>query len=82
MRHSTAFRGHDKPNGNYSQLLKLRTEDDLNLKIYLKRTTNFASFAGQIEMIGFFGDNIFRNIIKEIQTNECFVVIVDRTQDI
>ena len=37
----------------------------------------------KIEMIGFFRHNIFRDIIKEIQSmNECFVVIVDGTQDI
>ncbi len=33
-------------------------------------------------MIGFFSHNIFRDIIKEIQRNYCFVVNVDGTQDI
>ncbi|XP_028397239.1 zinc finger MYM-type protein 1-like [Dendronephthya gigantea] len=82
LRQGTAFRGHDKSDGNYLQLLKLRTEDDPNLEIYLKRTTNFTSFAGQNEMIRLFSHNILQDIIREIQRNEFFAVIVDGTQDI
>ena len=61
------------------QLLKLRSEDDPNLQVYLRETTNFTSPRGQEEMIEMFSHCILREVISDIQKNGCFAVIVDRT---
>jgi hypothetical protein len=52
------FQGHDKAEGSYLQLLKLRTEDCSDLERYLKRVTNFTSPAAQNEMMEMFSHSI------------------------
>ena len=82
LRQGSAFRGHKESDGNYSQLLKLRMEDVLDLEMYLRNTTNFTSPSAQIEMAEMFSHQILRTIISEIQQNKFYAVTADGTQDV
>ncbi|KAI6661467.1 Zinc finger MYM-type protein 1-like [Oopsacas minuta] len=82
LRQGSAIRGHDETSGNYFQLLKLRSEDDPDLGMYLKRTTNFISPRGQEEMMEMFSHCIVREVVSDIQKHGCFAIIVDGTQDV
>ena len=82
LRQGSAFRGHDEIHGNYLQLLKLRSEDDADLQVYLRNTTNFTSPRAQDEMMEMFSHYILRELVSDIQKNTYFAVIADGTQDV
>lgn len=82
LRQGQAFRGHNESNGNFQQLLKLRSEDCQLLSSYLKRKTSFTSPEAQSEMIDAFSHEIVRKIATEVKRNGPFAVMVDGTQDI
>ena len=82
LRQGSAFHGHKESDANYSQLLKLRMEDDPDLEMYLRNTTNFTSPSAQMEMAEMFSHQILRTIISEIQQNEFYAVTADGTQDV
>ena len=82
LRQGSAIRGNDETSGNYFQLMKLRSEDDPDLEVYLKRTADFISPRGQEEMMEMFSHCILREVVSDIQRNGCFAIIVDGTEDV
>ena len=57
--------------------MKLRSEDDPDLEVYLKR-----SLRGQKEMTEMLSHCILREVVNDIQNNRCFAIIVDGTQEV
>ncbi|XP_071817210.1 zinc finger MYM-type protein 1-like [Apostichopus japonicus] len=82
VRQGIASRGHDEEEGNFCQLLKLRSEDDPHLGPYLSRDTNFTSHQAQEEIMQMLSHSIIRDIVKDIRGHVVFAVMVDGTQDI
>jgi hypothetical protein len=81
-RQGLAFRGHEVDEGNYKQLLLLRSEDVPELKTLLLRTTNFTSPDCQNEILTMMSHDVLRQIVREIKNSKQFSVIMDGTQDV
>ena len=82
-RQGIALRGHDSHDGNYWQLLQLRSHEIPELKTWLTKTTNFISPESQNEMLIMLSHAILRNVINQIKHESSqFAVIVDGTQDV
>lgn len=81
-RQGIALRGHESIEGNYMQLLLLRSNEIPELKNWLARTTNYTSSDSQNEMLAMLSHDILRKLITEINATSQFAIIVDGTQDI
>jgi len=81
-RQGLAIRGHETDEGNFMQLLKLRSEDQPLLEQWLNKKTNMTSSDIQNEILQQHSHAIIRIICSSIRnTSEIFSVIVDGTQD-
>lgn len=80
-RQGLAFRGHENEEGNFKQLLLLRTRESPAMKAWLDRTTSFTSWSSQNEVLDMLGHRIVRQIRSEIGETS-YAIIVDGTQDV
>ncbi|KAF3841502.1 hypothetical protein F7725_007364 [Dissostichus mawsoni] len=84
-RQGAALRGHAAEEGNLSQLLKVRSEDDPGLERCLStRKHDFTSPQIQNEMLNLFANTLIREIISAIYKLPLlqYSIIIDGTQDI
>ena len=65
LRQGLAIRGHDNKEGNLTQLLKLRGEDDPQLQMWLS-DGRYLSPVIVNEQIKLMSDNVLRGLLSEI----------------
>jgi hypothetical protein len=83
-RQGLAFRGNQTQSGNYNELLKLRCQDDSELRTFMAKTTvtKFISPESQNEMLSMLQHNILRSLTQHIkEESKQYSIIVDGTQD-
>lgn len=80
-RQGLAMRGHEKNEGNFQQLLHVRSEDCEELKQFLSHQKNYTSPDIQNEILHIMADKILRDIMSS-STGRLFAVLADGTQDI
>jgi len=81
-RQGLAFRGHENDEGNFKQLLLLRSEDNAVLRQWLSNRTDMTSGSRQNEILELFANSIVRDVSERARNSGCFSVVVDGTQDI
>lgn len=82
LRQGLAIRGHNSDEGNYELLLKMRSNDVVELKEWLCRTTNFTAPDCQNEMLAMLSHTVLRTVVAEINDqSQQFAIMVDGTQD-
>lgn len=83
-RQGTAIRGHENSEGNFRQLLRLRSEDVEGLESWIERRLNFLSPQIQNEILQILSLNIVREIasaVRNLPTLQ-YSIIMDGTQDV
>lgn len=81
-RQGLAFRGHETDEGNFKQLLRVRSEDSIDLRNFLLIKNDMTSAARQNEILDMLSHSIVRNICCKVRDAGAFAVIVDGTQDV
>ena len=82
-RNGLAIRGKQNDDGNYISLLELRSDDDIMLKNWLKKTRNsFTSSKIQNEILQIMSNTVTKYICEQINISTYFGIIIDGTQDI
>ena len=81
-RQGLALRGHADDEGNFMQLLRLRSLDAPEFESWLTRKKAFTHHATQDEILQLYGDATLRRILAKVQTSQSYAIIVDCTQDI
>ena len=83
LRQGLATRGHDKFDGDLEQLLQLRSEDDKDLKIWLKNS-EYLSHDIVNECISLLGNTctLLRELLCSIRETSIFSIMADETRDI
>ena len=81
-RQGLAFRGHDEQEGNFAQLLKIRSLDVPEMQTWLKGKSSYTHHSIQDEMLKLYADATLRRILARVHKSHSFAVIVDGTQDI
>lgn len=84
VRQGQAIRGHINSEGNFMELLKVRSENNPSLREWLQRDQNYTHPALQNEIIQILGNEIVANITEKIKLTNPLIysVICDGTQDI
>lgn len=83
-RQGTAIRGHENSEGNFRQLLRLRSEDVEGLESWIERRSNFLSPQIQNEILQILSLNIVPEIasaVRNLPTLQ-YSIIMDGTQDV
>lgn len=80
-RQGLAFRGHTVDEGNFMQILKLRTRDNPKFHRWVDRKVDYTTPQAQNEILLQFSHAVVRQIAQDVKTNRIFSVIVDGTQD-
>jgi len=81
-RQGLAFRGHDEQEGNFLQMLKVRSADIPEMERWLKHRFPYTHHSIQDEMLQLYGNATLRSILTRVHKSQTFAVIVDGTQDI
>ncbi len=81
-RQGLAIRGHENDNGNFKELLQLRSEDVLELQGWLSTRYDMTSSVRQNEILDMFSCAIVRKICRNVCEMGSYAIIVDGTQDI
>jgi hypothetical protein len=83
-RQGMAIRGHDNNEGNFVQLLNLRSKDIEALNSWLSDShcRKFTCWEIQNEILELLAHGVLRNICEDIQSAKHFSIIVDGTTDI
>lgn len=82
-RQGLAFRGHEAEEGNFKELLRVRSTDVSELQTFMHSTKNdMTSGVRQNEIIDLFSQAIVREICSDIREAGSFAIIVDGTQDL
>ena len=81
LRQGLPIRGHKEEEGNLFQLLSLRIEDDPQLAKWLKEK-NYLSHDITNEIITLLGNEILREILRDIREASWFSIQADETTDI
>ena len=77
-----ALQGHCQTDGNFYQLLRLRSNDIPQLRDWIQRRDNWLGHEVQNEIIDMFCSKIQSELAKSIVSTEFFSVMADGTQDI
>lgn len=80
-RQGLAFRGHTVDEGNFMQILKLRTRDNPKFHRWVDRKVDYTTPQAQNEILLQFSHAVVRQIAQDVKANRIFSVIVDGTQD-
>ena len=81
-RQGLAFRGHDTDDGNFKQMLLVRSEDSQDLAKFLQTKNDMTSGVRQNEIIEMFSHTIVRDICTKVRQAGAIAIIVDGTQDV
>ena len=81
-RQGLAIRGHDEAQGNFLQLLQLRSDDFSDLCAWLKRRDNWLSHDTQNECLEIMAHTLLRTVLDAVKLNTFSTVIVDEATDI
>ena len=82
-RQGLAFRGHNDSNGNFIQLMKLRSLDCPQIEQWMKKKTDtYLSHDIQDELLFLMSSHILRNLSKKICDSGCFTLMCDECTDI
>lgn len=78
-----AIRGHEEKLSNFRQLLKLRCDDNEDLKHWLSRDSyKWLSHDIVEELITVMADEIVRHVIDDVKKAEFYALILDETADV
>jgi len=81
-RQGLAIRGHEHSAGNFQELLRLRCEDDGELKSWLQgRKSSFISVEIQNECMQLMAHHVLRQITAKIRAAKYFSIICDEVTD-
>ena len=81
-RQGLAMQGHTKDEGNFIQLLKLRSGDIPELKQWLKRRDNWLSNHIQNEIVDLLGNAVLEKVVATVKNKEFYSCLADGTQDV
>ena len=83
-RQCLAFRGHDEEEGNFRQLLQLRSGDSPVLAGYLAKDSKTKWLSPEIQnnMISAIGSSVLGQVVDTIVRNGYFSIIMDETTDV
>ena len=82
-RQGLAFRGHNDINSNFSLLLNVRAEDDIEFKKWLcKKNEKFTSPGIQNEILKDMALLMLRDVISCIQGSKFYSIMADESTDI
>ena len=80
-RQGLPLRGHQESEGNFIQLLHLRSEDSPELLQWLEKRSNWTSHEIQNEIIELMAHSILRKVMSSIRANNYYSIIVDEATD-
>ena len=80
IRGSTVI-GTFEPNSNFWQLLQLLAVNNLELKTWLERPTNYTSPEVQNELLSIMSNMIVRDIIAQIKASDNYCIMIDESTD-
>lgn len=80
-RQGLAFRGHTTDSGNFQLLLRLRCEDDPDLKKWIDTKKSFVSPEIQNEYLQLMSHHILRKLINQIRVSQYYSIIADEVTD-
>jgi hypothetical protein len=80
-RQGLAVRGHTAGNGNFDQLLHLRSEDDAQLKPWLASKNAYVSHDVQNEYMTLMAHHVLRSILSRVRQAKYFSIIGDEVTD-
>ena len=82
-RQGLAIRGHSEGNGNFTQLLRMRTSDLEAPNLFLKKLPgSYTSHDIQNEILSLFSQQIVRDITSKVREASQYAIVVDGTTDI
>ena len=81
LRQGLAIRGHEEEEGNLSQLMKVRAEDNDGMKKWLKSSA-YQSPEVINELICLMGQQVLRCVLKKVKECKWFAIIGDETRDL
>lgn len=76
-----ALRGHENDRGNLMSLLKLRSQDIDGLFSWLNRSKSYSCGEIQNEILGIIAHSVLIKVMKKLNAEQIFSVIVDETTD-
>ena len=76
-----AVRGHRHDDGNFAELLKLRSEDKPSLRQWLAKRNNWTSDIIQNEILEMLAHDVQRQIVSDIEKSPYIGLIADSTTD-
>lgn len=81
-RQGLALRGHNDDDGNLRQLLQMMASKNVQLDLWMQRTTTLLSHDCQNEMLQLMSAEIVRKIVNKVNDESVhFAIVVDGTQD-
>lgn len=80
-RQGMPIRGHNDTDSNIRQFLLLRAQDDENLKEYIDQN-KYMSHETINELLTLLGDEVLRDVIKDVSSGKYFALIADESRDI
>lgn len=83
-RQGLSFRGHEKGEGNFDQLVKYTASMNDELKSWLTRNQDFTSPAIQNELMNLIANDIIRAVCVKVRQQDpaIFAIVIDGTKDI
>jgi Domain of unknown function (DUF4371)/hAT family C-terminal dimerisation region len=83
-RQGLSFRGHEKGEGNFDQLVKYTASMNDELKSWLTRNQDFTSPAIQNELMNLIASDIIRAVCVKVRQQDpaIFAIVIDGTKDI
>jgi len=89
-RQGIAFRWHNETEtstncGNFLKLLKIRSNDNKVIqKYFIEKEMSFTYTSPEYQnlFLKYMANNINKTIVNDIQTNRCYSILVDETQDL
>lgn len=80
-RQGLAVRGHDSDDGNFVQFLKLRCEDDDELKAWMQQKQRYMSPDIQNEYLQLLAHDVLRRVTTDIRKARYYSIIADEVTD-
>ena len=75
------LRGHEERRGNFYQLVKLRANDCVDLKMWMERKRAYLSYEIQNEILRIMSHQILRSILKDVSSSLWYSVMADEATD-
>jgi len=80
-RQGLAIRGHEHLSGNFHHLLRLRCDDDKQLKSWIERKKAYTSVDVQNECISLMAQHVLRTLLERVREVRFFSIICDEVTD-